>query len=100
MILIYITNSSAESAKNIARHLLGKKLIACANIYSPIQSMYLDNGIAEETEAVLIAKTKDSYFEKVKKEVEHIHPYTIPCILKIHVKANKKYEDWMEKELK
>ncbi len=99
MILIYITTSSQESAKNIAHYLLGKKLIACANIV-PVHSMYLDNGIAEEAEAVLIAKTRESYFEKVKKEVEHIHPYNTPCILKISVKANKKYEDWLNTQLK
>lgn len=98
MMLLYITNSSAEHAKALARHLLGKKMIACANIF-PVHSMYMDNGIKEESEAVLIAKTAEKNYAKVKKEIEHIHPYTIPCILKIPVKANKKYEEWLKKQL-
>lgn len=98
MIVVYITNSSVESAKSIAHHLLSKKLIACANIF-PVHSMYLDNGIKEEPEAVLIAKTAEKNYEKVKKEVEKVHPYNIPCIIKIPAKANKKYDDWMKKQL-
>ncbi|MFA6888582.1 MAG: divalent-cation tolerance protein CutA [Candidatus Woesearchaeota archaeon] len=99
MILVYVTNSSIKNAKNIVRHLLKKKLIACANIF-PVQTIYLNNGITEETEAVLIAKTIKVNYNQIKKEIEQIHPYTIPCILKIPVKANKKYEDWIKKQLK
>ncbi|MBI2668065.1 divalent-cation tolerance protein CutA [Candidatus Woesearchaeota archaeon] len=100
-ILVYITNPTKEEAKKIAKHLLNKKLIACANIYSNINSLYHWKGkIADEKEFILIAKTTEKKYEKVKKEVEKIHSYTIPCIIKIPVSSNEKYFDWIRSEIK
>ena len=99
-IFIYITNPTKTEAKNIARHLLNKKLIACANIYSGVKSLYRWQGrIAEETEFVLILKTIDKNFGAVKKEVEKIHSYKIPCIVKIPASSNKKYFDWLRSQV-
>jgi len=98
-IFVYITNPSEKEAKKIARHLLAKKLIACANIF-PIKSMYQWKGkLADEKEFVLIAKTSSKNFEKVKKEVEKIHPYEIPCIARIPVSSNEKYFNWLKNQL-
>lgn len=95
LIFIYITNPTKEEAKKIARHLLEKKLIGCANIF-PIESLYWwKEKITDENEFVLIAKTKEENFEKVKKEVESMHSYTVPCIIKIPVDCNEKYFDWI-----
>ncbi len=99
-IFIYITNPSEEEARKIVRHLLEKKLIACANIF-PITSLYWWEGkIADEKEFVAIVKTIEENFEKVKKEVEKIHPYTIPCITKIPVNSNEKFFNWLKSEVK
>lgn len=97
-IFIYITNSSKEEAKKIAKYLLDKKLIACVNIF-PIDSIYKWKGkIVEEKEYVLIAKTTNNKFEKIKNEVEKIHSYDCPCIIKIPVSSNNKYFEWIVKE--
>jgi len=99
-VFVYITNPTKEEARKIAKHLLSKKLIACANIYSGINSIYPWKGkIADETEHILIAKTTEANFEKVKNEVEKIHSYTIPCIVKIPVSSNKKYFEWLKSEI-
>jgi periplasmic divalent cation tolerance protein len=99
-ILVYITNPTIEEARKIAKHLLEKKLIACANIF-PITSLYWWEGkIADEKEFVLIAKTSEDNYEKVKNEVEKIHSYSTPCIIKIPVSSNKKYFDWLKTEIK
>lgn len=99
-IFIYITNPSLEEAKKIAKHLLEKKLVACTNIF-PINSLYWWEGkIADENEFVTIAKTTEENFEKVKTEVEKIHPYTIPCITKIPVSSNEKFFNWLKSEIK
>ena len=39
--LIYITCSKVDEAKNISRNLLEKELIACANIFPNIESIYM-----------------------------------------------------------
>lgn len=99
-IFVYITNPTKKEAKKIANHLLKKRLIACGNIF-PINSLYWWKGkIVDDAEFVLIAKTTRANFEKVKKEVEKIHSYKIPCIIKIPVSSNKKYFDWLKKEIK
>jgi periplasmic divalent cation tolerance protein len=38
-VFIYITNPSKKEAKRLAKHLIEKRLIACANIF-PIESLY------------------------------------------------------------
>jgi periplasmic divalent cation tolerance protein len=99
-IFIYITNPTKKEARKIAKILLKNKLIACANIF-PVDSLYRWKGkIVDESEFVLIVKTKKDNFEKVKKEVENIHSYKIPCIVKIPVSSNKKYYDWLKKVVK
>jgi len=98
-ILIYITNPSKEEAKKIVRNLLGKKLIACGNIFSSDSLYFWDDEIKDEEEFVLIVKTLDDKFEKVKLEIEKMHSYDIPCIIKIPVSSNDKYFDWVKKEI-
>ncbi len=100
IILIYITNPSKKVAKKIAKHLISKKLIACANIYN-INSLYpWKNKLTDDKEVVLIGKTLEEKFEKLKQEVENQHPYSIPCIIKIPVEVNKKYFEWVREVLK
>lgn len=100
MILIYITNPTEKEAERIAGHLLGKRLIACANIF-PIKSVFRWKGKAvKKKEFVLIAKARAGNFGKVKTEVERIHPYSVPCVIKIPVEANNKYLDWVKEETK
>ena len=97
-IFIYVTAPPAE-AKNIALHLLQKKLIACANLF-PIQSLYRWEGkIKDEQESVLILKTTPDYFPKVKQEILNIHSYKVPCIAKLNVKVNAAYAQWIQQQL-
>jgi periplasmic divalent cation tolerance protein len=100
MILVYITNPTKKVAEKIAKILLKKRLIACANIFE-IESFYWWHGkIEKANEFVLIGKTIEKNYKEIKEKVEKIHPYEVPCILKIKVKANKKYLNWLKSELK
>lgn len=94
-IVIYITHKNEKQAKHVVRHLLDRKLIACANLY-PIKSLYWWKGeIQKDNEVVSLVKTKKENWERVKSEVKKIHPYDVPCIMKFEVSANKAYEDWI-----
>ena len=101
LILIYVTNPSRIVARRIAKHLLKKKLIACANIYnSGVHSLYSWKGkIAEEKEVPMILKTVPKNWERVKAEIEKVHPYSIPCIIKIPASANRVFEDWVKESI-
>ena len=96
MPLIYITCKDKVEAKKISKHLLEKRLIACANIF-PIESMYWWKGeIEEANESVIIAKGFD--FEKIKEETKKVHSYDVPAIIKIEADSNEEYMDWARVE--
>lgn len=97
---LYVTAHDKSEARKISKHLLQRKLIACANIF-PIESMYRWKGkIVEGKEAVLILKTMKNKVTMVRKEIEQIHSYEIPCIIEIDVKVNEKYGRWMAEQMK
>lgn len=96
MILIYITNPTEEEAKKIAKILLEKHLIACANIF-PITSIYRwKEEVKDDKEFVLIAKTKAGLFDRVRTEVESVHSYETPCIIRIDADANPAFAGWID----
>lgn len=100
MTLLYITCKDREEAKKISRHLLEKKLIACANFF-PIESMYWWKGkITEDKEFVIIAKTTKEKIKDVEEEVKKIHSYDIPCILNVEAGSNKEYGEWVRGEIR
>ena len=99
-IIIYITHPSEENAQKIANQLIEKKMVACANIF-PIKSAYWWNGnIENDDEFVSIVKTTPSMWQTVQQEIESIHPYEVPCIMKIETQANEAYENWIKNEVK
>ena len=99
MTIIYITCKDEKEAVKISKHLLEKKLIACSNIH-PIRSLYRWEGkVQDEKESVIIAKTVEKNYEKIKKEVKKIHSYDIPCILKIGAEANENFDKWVREEV-
>lgn len=99
IIFIYITCASSKEAEKISAHLFRKRLIACSN-YFPIQSIYRWKGKIEKSkEFTLILKTLDKNYPAIKKEVEKLHSYSVPCITRIPVEPNEKYAKWMKKEL-
>jgi len=100
MIIIYSTFSNKEEAENIAKILLQKRLIACVN-YFPIKSFYWWQGKIEESKEIgMFIKTLKINFSKVKKLIKKHHSYATPCIISWKIdKADKKYFNWLKREL-
>ena len=97
--IIYITHPDEATAKKISAALIGKKLVACANLF-PINAIYWWQGaVQNEGEVVSILKTTENNFEKVQKAVEEIHPYEVPCIMGIRAEANAAYEKWIQESV-
>jgi len=100
MTLIYVTCKDEQEAVKISRHLLKERLIACSNMH-PIRSMYWWNDkIQDDKEFVMIAKTLEKNYGKIKEEIKKIHSYDIPCILKLDTEADKRYDQWVKGEVK
>ena len=95
MIIVYVTCKNKDEAKKIAKHLLDKKLIACANILDSDSLYNWKDKLRDEKESILLMKTKKEKFDEINKEISNMHSYDTPCILKIDVEANSKYKDWV-----
>lgn len=96
MILIYVTHENEREAQKIIDHLLERKLIACANTM-PIRSCYFWEGRKEDSaEVATLLKTRDGLWDAVRDEVKSIHPYKVPCIMRMEVTANAEYEEWIK----
>jgi periplasmic divalent cation tolerance protein len=98
MIIIYVTHENEHEANKVVKHLLDKKLIACS-VSMPAKSCYWWEGEqAKADEIVTLLKTREELWDKVKGEIASVHPYKVPCILKIKVEANHEYEQWVREE--
>lgn len=97
---IYITCSSADEAKHLARTLLEERLIACANISGGVTSMYWwDGAVQEDEEWVLVAKTQRILFEAVSERVRQLHSYETPCVIALPIQqGNPAYLAWLAGE--
>lgn len=100
MILFYITNPSRVVARRVATKLLQKRLIACANVLPIVDSMYRWKGKVKRTqEWALIVKTSPAKAKAVESEVRKMHPYEVPCIIKLQASANASFERWLKGEV-
>lgn len=99
---IYITTKDKEEARKIGRELVEKKLAACVNIIDNMNSIYWWQGkVEEDTEVVLIAKTKENLVQDLIKKVKEMHSYDCPCIVSLPIKeGNEDYLRWIEDNTK
>jgi len=98
--LIYITAGSPEEARAIGRKLVETRLCACANVLDGATSYYWWEGtVQEETETVLIAKSRADLVDAVVEMVNDIHSYDCPCVAAIPIqKGNPIFLNWIANE--
>lgn len=95
---LYVTTPDKATATAIARELLQRKIVACANIFDPVSSMYWWEGkIEEASETVMLCKTRMRDVPRAIKAVKELHPYDVPCVTATPIlKANLDYIKWVE----
>ncbi|WDM85672.1 divalent-cation tolerance protein CutA [Ehrlichia sp. JZT12] len=95
--LIYTTTPSYEDAYRISNILLENKLIACANIFNNVTSVYFwENEIHNNTEYAIILKTTNSLAQEAADKIQEIHPYDTPAIITINpTHVNDKFTQWI-----
>jgi len=97
-IQVQITFPTEESALSTATRLVERRLTACAQVIGPIRSVYIWDGVREESaEMLLLAKTKASLFDALAEAVRAEHPYQCPQIIALPIIAGTRdYLDWVE----
>jgi len=99
---MYITCKNNKEAKQIAKNLVKKKLVACANLFPNISSIYRwKKKIISSRETVLVAKTINSKIKNIIQLVKKNHSYACPCIVFADIKnGNKDFLNWISKSVK
>ncbi len=97
--IIYTTVRDQGQAEALIHKLLDKRLIACANTFA-IGSMYRWEGeITRDEEVGIILKTSEEKVFELRKEIEEIHPYQVPCVLVLSIESGSKaFLDWIDRE--
>lgn len=96
---VYVTTPDEETGTRIARALLEKRLVACANLL-PARSLFWWNGRIEESqEVVVLLKTKRALVDQVVRVVEAMHPDEVPCVVSSPIEGGaSKYLAWIDAE--
>jgi periplasmic divalent cation tolerance protein len=98
MILCYTTCKNKSEAKRIARHLLGKKLVACANMFG-IRALYFwKNALRDEPECFLLMKTQAKHWGAIQREIKKLHSYELPALVRLGAQASAAFERWVSAE--
>lgn len=92
--VVFITAPNEEEAVKISKTLVEEKLAGCINILKGIRSIYFWQGkIEDDSEVLMIVKTKAELFDELCERVKSLHSYTVPEI--IGMKIKKGFEDYL-----
>ncbi len=79
--LIWCPFPDEQSAREAAGEMLDRKLIACANILSPMTSLFVWEGTRDESlEVGVLFKTLEPHLSAAMAALESLHPYDTPAI--------------------
>jgi periplasmic divalent cation tolerance protein len=102
-VIAVLTNlPDSESAFNLARHLVRRRVAACVNVLAPATSFYRWEGREEQaTEVPVLIKTTRERYPDLEREIRAAHPYELPEIIAVPVERGlKNYLGWVEDECK
>ena len=97
--IVLVTCASVGEARRIGRSAVEKKLAACANIVTGVESIYRWKRKVERTREVLvIMKTSAGRLRELESEVKRMHSYDVPEFVAVPIVAgSREYLEWIEK---
>ena len=95
--IVLVTAPNLKIARTLAKSALQKRLIACANLISEVESHYWWQGKIESgNEALLILKTTKSNLAALERLILAEHPYETPEFLVLPLIAGtERYLRWL-----
>lgn len=96
--IILITASSVEEGERIAGSLVDHHLVACVNLVPSVKSVFFWEGKTDQqSEVLLIAKSRKTLLNQIIDHVKKIHSYSVPEIIAIPViGGSEDYLKWVE----
>lgn len=98
-LIVTTTTETKNHAQEMARHLVMKKLVACAEIHE-IQSTYVwKDELCETSEFLLVMKTRADLYQKIETEIKSMHTYELPQIIALPITQGlPAYLHWIEEQ--
>ncbi|MCG8466666.1 MAG: divalent-cation tolerance protein CutA [Gemmatimonadetes bacterium] len=82
VVVVLVTGPDRDAMTELARELLDRRLIACANILDGVDSLYTWEGEAKhDREALALLKTVASRVPALTEAIVSLHPYDVPEVL-------------------
>lgn len=98
MTTAYIT-CPRSVADELATRLVESRVAACVNIVDCRSVYRWDEGIVEDEEAILLAKTTDKRYEELVATVRDNHPYDVPCIERFEDEPIPSFGAWRGRQV-
>ena len=97
-IVVLITAGSVEEGERIAGSLVDNHLVACVNVVPSVKSIFFWEGKTDQqSEVLLIAKSRKALLNQIIEHVKKIHSYSVPEIIAIPViGGSEDYLKWVE----
>ena len=97
-IVVLITAADVQEAEKISSLLVAKRKVACCNTVPSVQSTFRWQGKVEnESESLLICKTRRAALPAVIELVKSVHSYNVPEIIALPViGGSDDYFTWMD----
>ena len=67
-------------------------------IFSKLRACIIGKKIIKENETVSLIKFDKTKIEEVEKRIKELHPYEVPCIMRIPADANIEFEKWINSQ--
>ena len=95
--LVYVTAGDKAQALDIGKTIVQERLAACANVIEPMTSVYWwDGQVREDSEAVLILKTRADLVDDLTARIKALHSYDCPCVVSFDIQnGNEAYMQWL-----
>lgn len=96
-VVVFVTASSEDEAAKMAKVLVEETLAGCVNIVRGVRSIYSWQGkIEDESEALLVIKTRQELYGALEEKVREMHSYEVPEVIAFPiVEGSKGYLDWL-----
>ncbi|KAK2911989.1 hypothetical protein Q8A67_004122 [Cirrhinus molitorella] len=96
--VLLVNCPTEQTARDIGRSIMEKRLAACLNIFPRTTTMYYWKGeIRDTSEILLLLRTKTSLVQRVVAYIKAVHPYDIPEIISFPIDdGSQHYLKWME----
>lgn len=98
--VVLTTVPSRDAARTLARELVERRLVACANVVPGVVSIYRWEGAVQEDDEVLIVlKTRRDRTTELAGAIRELHTYDTPEVVVLPVDGgDRDYLSWVLRE--